>query len=102
MEVSRLTRPPVVLEAPASSALFTGPSEPSLDGLIAVAGALRTGPDLEPALTALAASVAASLEGATVSINLYRPAFNDYEVRVVHGDQAVRAALLGVSTPAEQ
>src|SRR4051794_39199539 len=77
------------------------PASP-LDGLLAVAAALRTGPDLEPTLNAVAASVATSLQVATVCINLYRPAFHDFEGVVVHGADVARRTLLGVTSPAEE
>ncbi|MEA2294798.1 MAG: hypothetical protein QOE86_2437 [Solirubrobacteraceae bacterium] len=84
-----------------SSLLKPIPASP-LDGLLAVAAALRTGPDLEPTLHAVAASIAASMRVATVAINLYRPAFHDFEVMVVHGSDRARETLLGVTSPAEE
>ena len=82
----------------------TAPSSPgaSFEGLLAVAAALRTGPDLEPTLRAVAASAAASLQVATVCINLYRPAFHDFEVKVVHGSETAKRTLYGVASPAEE
>src|SRR3954447_20292211 len=78
------------------------PPESPLDGLLAVAAALRTGPDLEPTLAAVVKSVAASLQVATVAINLYRPAFHDFLVVAVHGSERARELLLGVPSPAEE
>jgi diguanylate cyclase (GGDEF)-like protein/putative nucleotidyltransferase with HDIG domain len=73
-----------------------------MDGLLAVAAAIRTGPDLEPTLRAVARSIAETLQWATVSINLYRPAFHDFQVEVVHGSPKAREALIGVASPAEE
>src|SRR3954449_12346992 len=78
------------------------PAEPSLDGLIAVAAALRTGADLEPTLDAVCRSIAASLGVGCVAINRYRPAFHDFEVGVVHGSDRARETLLGIASPAEE
>jgi hypothetical protein len=63
-----------------------------LDGLLAVAAALRTGPDLALTLDAVAESIAATLRVATATINLYRPAFNDFETVAVHGSDAARTS----------
>jgi diguanylate cyclase (GGDEF)-like protein/putative nucleotidyltransferase with HDIG domain len=70
--------------------------------MLAVAAALRTGPELAPTLDAVARSVAAALRVATVAITLYRPAFDDFEVVAVHGAQRARELLLGVASPAEE
>lgn len=77
-------------------------SPASLDGLLAVTAALRTGPDLEPTLDAVAGSIAQTLGVATVAINLYRPAFHDFETVAVHGVEAARRLLLGARSPAEE
>jgi diguanylate cyclase (GGDEF)-like protein len=77
-------------------------SEPSLDGLLAVAAALRTRADLETTLDAVCRSIAASLGVGCVAINRYRPAFDDFEVVVVHGSDRARETLLGVASPAEE
>lgn len=49
-------------------------------------------PELLDGITAI---VADSLGFATVTINLYRPAWDDFEVVAVHGSAPARAALLG-------
>jgi diguanylate cyclase (GGDEF)-like protein/putative nucleotidyltransferase with HDIG domain len=85
-----LTVPPI---APATS---------PLDGLLAVSAALRTSPDLEPTLKSVAESVAQTLKVATVAINLYRPAFHDFETVAVHGAEEARRLLLGSRSPAEE
>lgn len=73
-----------------------------MDGLLAVAAALRTGPDLGPTLDAIAESTAATLGVATVAINLYRPAFHDFETVAVHGNADARRTLIGSRSPAEE
>ena len=57
-----------------------------LRGLLGVAKAMRTGDSLTPVLEAIARVIAGSLGFATVAVNLHRPAFDDFEVVVVHGD----------------
>ena len=84
------------------SVTTSAPATTHLDGLLAVSAALRTSPDLEPTLAALAESVAHTLGVATVAINLYRPAFHDFETVAVHGAEAARAALFGARSPAEE
>jgi diguanylate cyclase (GGDEF)-like protein/putative nucleotidyltransferase with HDIG domain len=69
-----------------------------LRGLLDVAQAMRTGDSLKPVLEAIARVIAGSLGFATVAVNLHRPAFDDFEVVVVHGDQGVRDFLLGTTT----
>jgi diguanylate cyclase (GGDEF)-like protein/putative nucleotidyltransferase with HDIG domain len=69
-----------------------------LRGLLDVAKAMRTGDSLTPVLEAIARVIAGSLGFATVAVNLHRPAFDDFEVVVVHGDQGVRDFLLGTTT----
>ncbi len=84
--------------APASALTSGSP----LDGLLAVAAALRTGPDLEPTLDAIARSIAQTMGVATAAINLYRPAFNDFETVAVHGNAEARRTLMGARSPAEE
>ena len=48
----------------------------------------------------IAATIAESLGYGTVAINLVRPAWDDFEVVAVHGDEAARRALLGATTTA--
>ncbi|MGH2949818.1 MAG: hypothetical protein ACRDPC_26755 [Solirubrobacteraceae bacterium] len=50
---------------------------------------------LEPVLRAVARTTAASLGFRTTVINLYRPAWDDFETVVVHGSDEARAVLLG-------
>ncbi|MEA2171751.1 MAG: hypothetical protein QOF76_5051 [Solirubrobacteraceae bacterium] len=68
----------------------------------APAGAtLRSQPDLLASLDAIAASVADGGGYRTAVVNVYRPAFDDFEVVVVHGSSAARETLLGVTTTSE-
>ena len=67
-----------------------------------MAAALRTGPDLGPTLDAIAESTAGTLGVATVAINLYRPAFHDFETVAVHGNAEAKRTLLGSRSPAEE
>jgi diguanylate cyclase (GGDEF)-like protein/putative nucleotidyltransferase with HDIG domain len=66
--------------------------------LLDVAKAMRSGDSLTPVLEAIARVIAGSLGFATVAVNLHRHAFDDFEVVVVHGDEAVREFLLGTTT----
>jgi len=72
-----------------------GPRLEHLRGLLAVAEALRAGGELTPLLEAIARTVADSLGFATVVVVLHRPAWDDFEVVVVHGAPAARELLLG-------
>ncbi len=51
--------------------------------------------DLGPLLEAVARAISESLAFRVVVINLYRPAWDDFEVAVVHGSDDARAALAG-------
>ncbi len=70
--------------------------------MLAVAAALRTSPDLRRTLDAIAESIAGTLAVDTVAINLYRPAFDDFETVAVHGNAGARRTLLGSRSPAEE
>jgi diguanylate cyclase (GGDEF)-like protein len=72
-----------------------------LRGLLAVTRLVRDEPDTDRLLEAIAATIAESLGYRTVVINLYRPAWNDFEVTTVHGNEEARAALLGDTLPWE-
>lgn len=56
---------------------------------------VRCEDDLRTLLPAIAATVSESLGFATVVMNLYRPAWNDFHVSTVHGSEAARTTLLG-------
>src|SRR5581483_4370316 len=55
----------------------------------------RAGGDLPDLLAAIARTMAESLGYDAVVVNLYRPAWDDFEVTTVHGSDAARQALLG-------
>jgi diguanylate cyclase (GGDEF)-like protein len=68
-----------------------------LRGLLEAARAVRAGGDLHPLLEAIARVISVSLGFRTVVINLHRPAWDDFEVVVVHGSDEARRLLLGTS-----
>jgi diguanylate cyclase (GGDEF)-like protein/putative nucleotidyltransferase with HDIG domain len=68
-----------------------------LRGLLEAASAVRSAGDLQPLLGAIARAISASLGFQTVVINLYRPAFDDFEVATVHGSDEARGVLLGTT-----
>jgi diguanylate cyclase (GGDEF)-like protein len=72
-----------------------------LRGLLAVTKLVRDEPDTGRLLEAIATTIAQSLGYRTVVINLYRPAWNHFEVTTVHGNDEARAALLGDTLPWE-
>ena len=63
-----------------------------------VAGLARGDRELDDVLDALATTIADGLGWRTVAINLYRPAWDDFQVVTVHGSEDARNALLGVTT----
>jgi diguanylate cyclase (GGDEF)-like protein len=67
-------------------------------GLLEVAGIVTSAADLPQLLDAIARTTAQSLGWQSVSINLYRPAWDDLQVQTVYGAAPVREALLGVAT----
>lgn len=66
-----------------------------LRGLLEVTRLLRAREDLPALLEAVARTIGETLGFRTVAVNLYRPAWDDFEVAVVHGNEEARAALLG-------
>jgi diguanylate cyclase (GGDEF)-like protein len=68
-----------------------------LRGLLEAARAVRAGGDLQPLLEAIARVISVSLGFGTVVVNLHRPAWDDFEVAVVHGSDEARRVLLGTS-----
>ena len=66
-----------------------------LRGLLEVTRLLRAREDLPALLDAVARTISETLGFRTVAVNLYRPAWDDFEVVSVHGNDAARAALLG-------
>jgi diguanylate cyclase (GGDEF)-like protein len=72
-----------------------------LRGLVEVTRLLRTREDLPALLDAVARTIGESLGYGTVAINLYRPAWDDFEVTTVFGNADARAALLGNVRPGD-
>lgn len=68
-------------------------------GLLELAAIVAATDDLPRLLDAIARTVSESLGWRTVVLNLYRPAWDDYQVQTVHGPVAAREALLGEATP---
>jgi diguanylate cyclase (GGDEF)-like protein len=75
------------------------PENPStidrLRALLEVTRLVRAETEQSALLEAIATSIATSLGYHTVVINLYRPAWNDFEVTTVHGSDDARRTLLG-------
>src|SRR3954464_3190326 len=68
----------------------------SLRALLDMAAVVRSRADLQRLFEEIASTVAQSLGFPAVVVNVYRPAWDDYEVVVVEGDDAAaREALLG-------
>ena len=66
-----------------------------LRGLLEVTRLLRAREDLPALLDTVARTIGETLGFRTVAVNLYRPAWDDFEVVVVHGNDHARAALVG-------
>jgi diguanylate cyclase (GGDEF)-like protein len=66
-----------------------------LRGLLEVTRLLSGEHQLSSVLDAVARTVCESLGFATVVITIYRPAWNDFEVRAVHGSDEARSVLQG-------
>jgi diguanylate cyclase (GGDEF)-like protein len=63
---------------------------------------VRSRDDLVFALDRIAAVIAEALECRSVTINLHRPAWDDFEASAVHGPEDARLALLGKTSSWEQ
>jgi diguanylate cyclase (GGDEF)-like protein/putative nucleotidyltransferase with HDIG domain len=75
----------------------------SLRALLDVATVVRSSDDLTRLLEATAATVAQELGFAAVVVNMYRPAWDDYEVVVAEDqDEQARRALLGTTVAAAE
>lgn len=68
-----------------------------LRGLLEVTARVRAGGDLLELLAAIARTISESLGYESVVINLYRPAWDDFEVTTVHGSDDARVKLLGLT-----
>ncbi|HEU5244437.1 MAG TPA: sensor domain-containing diguanylate cyclase [Gaiellaceae bacterium] len=77
------------------------PTISPLRGLVEVTRLLRAREDLPALLDAVARTIGESLGYRTVAVNLYRPAWDDFEVTTVYGNEEARAALLGYSRPGD-
>jgi len=81
------------------------PPDPSaiarLRALLDVTRLVRAETDPNTILQAIADSIATSLGFATVVINTYRPAWNDFEVTAVYGSDEAKRTLLGDALPWE-
>ena len=71
------------------------PTISPLRGLVEVTRLLRAGEDLPALLNAVARTIGESLGYGTVAVNVYRPAWDDFEVTTVYGNADARAMLLG-------
>ena len=86
------------MEARSPPSAVSAPSNPPISplrGLLEVTRLLGAEEELPELLSAIARTVAESLGYATVAINLYRPAWDDFCVTTVYGSEAAREALLG-------
>jgi GAF domain-containing protein len=77
------------------------PTISPLRGLVEVTRLLRAREDLPALLDAVARTIGESLGYRTVAINLYRPAWDDFEVTTVYGNEDARATLLGNARPGD-
>src|SRR2546429_9801205 len=66
-----------------------------LRGLLAVTSLVRGEDDLDVVLEAIARTISECLGFGTVAVNLYRPAWDDFQVTNVYGNPGAREALLG-------
>jgi GAF domain-containing protein len=66
-----------------------------LRGLLEVSKLMRADADLQQILDAIARVIAEALGYRTVVVNLYRPAWDDFHVTTVYGNEEARALLLG-------
>ncbi len=88
----------IQMEARSPPSAVSAPSNPPISplrGLLEVTRLLGAEEELPELLSAIARTVAESLGYATVAINLYRPAWDDFCVTTVYGSEAAREALLG-------
>ncbi|HJQ73489.1 MAG TPA: sensor domain-containing diguanylate cyclase [Gaiellaceae bacterium] len=77
------------------------PTISPLRGLVEVTRLLRAREDLPALLDAVARTIGESLGYGTVAVNLYRPAWDDFEVTTVYGNEEARAMLLGNNRPGD-
>jgi diguanylate cyclase (GGDEF)-like protein len=72
-----------------------------LRGLVEVTRLLRAREDLPALLDAVARTIGESLGYRTVAVNLYRPAWDDFEVTTVYGNDEAKKVLLGNARPGD-
>jgi diguanylate cyclase (GGDEF)-like protein len=77
------------------------PTISPLRGLVEVTRLLRAREDLPALLDAVARTIGESLGYQTVAVNLYRPAWDDFEVTTVYGNEKARTTLLGNARPGD-
>jgi diguanylate cyclase (GGDEF)-like protein len=80
---------------PLESESLSLPTISPLRGLVEVTRLLRAREDLPALLDAVARTIGESLGYGTVAVNVYRPAWDDFEVTTVYGNEEARATLLG-------
>ena len=93
------------MRADVDNAVSAQPDPVGLDrlrALLDMAGLSRGDRGLDDVLEGIASTIATGLGWRTVAINLYRPAWDDFQVTSIHGGEDVRAALLGVTSEWEQ
>jgi diguanylate cyclase (GGDEF)-like protein len=78
------------------------PTISPLRGLVEVTRLLRAREDLPALLDAVARTIGESLGYGTVAVNLYRPAWDDFETCTVYGNEGARELLLGTTLPGEE
>jgi diguanylate cyclase (GGDEF)-like protein len=77
------------------------PTISPLRALVEVTRLLRAREDLPALLDAVARTIGESLGYRTVAVNLYRPAWDDFQVTTVYGNEEARAMLLGNARPGD-
>ncbi len=77
------------------------PTISPLRGLVEVTRLLRAREDLPALLEVVTRTIGESLGYRTVVVNLYRQAWDDFEVVTVHGNEEARSKLLGSIRPGE-
>jgi diguanylate cyclase (GGDEF)-like protein len=75
------------------------PTISPLRALVEVTRLLRAREDLPALLDAVARTIGESLGYGTVAVNLYRQAWDDFEVTTVYGNEEARQVLLGNARP---
>jgi diguanylate cyclase (GGDEF)-like protein len=79
----------------ANGAVATAEFASSLQGLLAVSRAVRSGADVGSVLDTIARAVSETMGFQTLVLNVYRPEWDDFYVETVYGSALVRKALLG-------